>query len=269
MNLAQELRVAILLAVKAGARLRGHQDAQPAPSYKAGGELVTTADLESDKIIRTGLAAAFPMDAIYSEETADSPERLSNDRVWIIDPLDSTSNFVAQGDEYAVSIGLAVQGKALLGVVHNPRRKVLFAGFWGTGVTFNGAPVQTTKVSEIARARISISRNELQRGHFADVQLPRTRPLSSMAYKLGRVAAGMDDAVISIKSRKEWGTCAGVALVLAAGGRASLLDGSEILFNRRELKQPSGMIAGGAKLHKILLKRFGTNTAIRQEPAVL
>ena len=265
MNLARELQVTILLAVKAGARLRRYQDGQTAPRFKVGGELVTEADLESDKIIRSGLTEAFPNDPVYSEEAMDSPERLSRNRVWIVDPLDSTSNFIAQGDEYTVSIGLAVQRKAVLGVVYNPRRKVLFAGYLGAGVTFNGSPVQTTNVSEVATARIAVSRTELHKGNFANSQPPLSRPLSSMAYKLARVAAGMDDAVISLKPRKEWGTCAGVALVLAARGRATLLDGSEIQFNRRELKQPMGMIACGAALHETLLRRFGATAAPGQE----
>jgi 3'-phosphoadenosine 5'-phosphosulfate (PAPS) 3'-phosphatase len=76
-----------------------------------------------------------------------------------------------------------------------------------------------------------------------------------MAYKLARVAAGLDDGAVSFKRRKEWGTCAGVALVLAAGGRATLLDGDAITFNRAEPKQARGMLAAGcAELHHLLLR---------------
>jgi 3'-phosphoadenosine 5'-phosphosulfate (PAPS) 3'-phosphatase len=74
-----------------------------------------------------------------------------------------------------------------------------------------------------------------------------------MAYKLWRVSAGFDDATLSAVPRKEWGTCAGVALVLAAGGRATLLDGTEIRYNRAELRQPLGMVAAGPALHRELL----------------
>jgi 3'-phosphoadenosine 5'-phosphosulfate (PAPS) 3'-phosphatase len=74
-----------------------------------------------------------------------------------------------------------------------------------------------------------------------------------MAHKLARVAVGRDDAAISMKPRKEWGTCAGVALVHAAGGRATLLDGGEIRFNRPQARQPLGMVAATPALHELLV----------------
>jgi fructose-1,6-bisphosphatase/inositol monophosphatase family enzyme len=74
-----------------------------------------------------------------------------------------------------------------------------------------------------------------------------------MAYKLARVAAGLSDGAFSFKRRREWGTCAGIALVLAAGGRATLLDGTEPAFNRAPGEPPVGLIAAGAGLHLALL----------------
>jgi myo-inositol-1(or 4)-monophosphatase len=267
MNLERELKVAIWLALEAGAALRCHQP-QIEAKHKAYGELVTAADIQADSIIQAGLKAAYPDDAIFSEESADSPARLSKDRVWIIDPLDSTSNFVEQGNEYVVSIGLSLSHRATLGVVYNPNRDELFAGYQGAGVMLNGASAQVSDARDLFSARLSVSRKEWLKG-FA--QLPPADSvvtLSSMAYKLARVAAGLDDGVWSMKLRKEWGTCAGVALVLAAGGRATLLDGTEIKFNRSVLRQPMGMVAAGAELHAALLPWFGCAPSIEQEVAV-
>jgi myo-inositol-1(or 4)-monophosphatase len=81
--------------------------------------------------------------------------------------------------------------------------------------------------------------------------------MASIAYKLARVAAGLDDGMFSVLPRKQWDTCAGVALVRAAGGRATLLDGQDIRFNRPALKQPVGMVAGGPRLHALLLEALG------------
>jgi fructose-1,6-bisphosphatase/inositol monophosphatase family enzyme/glutathione synthase/RimK-type ligase-like ATP-grasp enzyme len=255
----RELGVAVQLALEAGAVLRSHRAGPLAVSHKPGGEPVTPADLEADRLIRDGLAAAFPGDAVFSEETPDSPARLAHDRVWIVDPLDATSDYAAGGDEHCVSIGLAVRGRAVLGVVYNPARRELVAGARGLGVTLNGAPAAATDRADLQGARLRVSRKEWRRGlegRIAAGGLPAT-PMASMAYKLARVAAGLDDGAFSLAPRKEWGTCAGVALVSAAGGQATLLDGSEIGFNRVELRQPLGLVAAGARLHGPLRAALG------------
>ncbi|MBZ5554603.1 MAG: 3'(2'),5'-bisphosphate nucleotidase CysQ [Acidobacteriia bacterium] len=255
MKLERELQVATSLALQAGEVLWRHQSRQPKVEYRAKGEPVTLADIQADSIIRAGLNTAFPNDAVFSEESADSHARLSCTRVWIVDPLDSTNNFVELGNEYCVSIGLSIQGQAVLGVIYNPARDELFTGYCGRGVLLNGSPVKASEVREVEKARISVSRKEWRRGIVMLSTTLRIEPLSSMAYKLARVAAGMDDGVFSLTPRKEWGTCAGVALVEAAGGRTSLLDGRRIAFNRFNLRQPLGMVAAGSQLHPLLVER--------------
>jgi myo-inositol-1(or 4)-monophosphatase len=259
MTLERELQIATGLAYRAGAALRRHQTGLIDVRYKAHGEPVTPADVEADAIIRGGLAAAFPEDAVFSEETPDSPLRLTMRRVWIVDPLDSTSTFTARGDEYSVSIGLAVDGRAALGIVYNPAREEMFAGYEPAGMTLNGSPVRVSETSDLEHARVTVSRKEWRRGLAPLAATLSVIPMASMAYKLARVAAGLDDAVFSVTPRKEWGTCAGVALVRAAGGCVSLLDGGEIVFNRAERRQPLGMAAAGPRLHRLLLERLGTH----------
>lgn len=253
LTLDREREVAVRLALEAGAALRRHQVGPVEARRKAHGEVVTGADLEADAIIRTGLLAAFPADAVFSEETADTPARLASSRVWIVDPLDSTSNFVERGDEYSVSIGLACDGRAVLGVVYNPTRHELVAGWDGVGVTLDGAPVRVSAATDLARARLIVSRREWCWGLDRLTATLPIRPVASIAYKLARVAAGLEDGMFSVLPRKQWDTCAGVALVLAAGGRATLLDGQALEFNRPVLKHPMGLVAAGPSLHPALL----------------
>src|SRR5512140_3557910 len=219
-----ELVVASRLALEAGRRILRHREAPIDVGHKEHGEVVTAADREADRTIREGLGAAFPADAIYSEETADSAQRLSKSRVWIVDPLDGTSDFIARGNDFSVSIGLAVDGRAVLGAVYNPARDELFAGAVGIGVTRNGVAVGVTETGDVEHAHISVSKKEHAKlaGLVPGLTLAT---ITSMSYKLARVAAGIDDGAFSGKRRKEWGSCAGVALVLAAGGKATLLDG--------------------------------------------
>src|SRR5919201_1835088 len=164
LDLRLELSVARQLARAAGAALQRQRRGPLEVGYKARGEIVTAADLESDRIIRDGLARAFPADAVYSEETADSPERLSTARVWIVDPLDSTSSYAAGGDEYSVSIGLALNGQAVLGAVYSPSQDELVCGGYGLGVALNERPVRVSRASHLATARVTVSRKEWQRG---------------------------------------------------------------------------------------------------------
>jgi fructose-1,6-bisphosphatase/inositol monophosphatase family enzyme/glutathione synthase/RimK-type ligase-like ATP-grasp enzyme len=252
-QLDRELGRATRLALEAGAVLRRRRAEKIEVSEKANGEVVTAADREVDALVSADLAAEFPADAVYSEESDDSPARLPARRVWIVDPIDATSDYASGGDEHCVSIGLAIDGAPVLGVVYNPARDELFAGRVGVGVTRNGSAVSTTEVATLAEARLEFSRKELRRGLDAHAVALRARPVASMAYKLARVAAGLSDGTFSLKRRKEWGTCAGVALVLAAGGRATVLDGSVPTFNRPPGTPPLGLVAAGARLHQPLL----------------
>ncbi len=267
MNLDHELYMAISIALDAGGAIRSYQTSQIHARYKAHGELVTVADIEADARIQAGLKRAFPKDAIFSEETPDSPARLSNERVWIIDPLDSTSNFMEGGDEYSVSIGLSIHGKGLLGVIYNPARDELFAGYDGRGVTLNGVRRSVSNIKDLEHARLVVSRREWQRGLDKLAGVLPIYPMASIAYKLARVAAGLDDGMFSVRSRKQWDTCAGVALVFAAGGRASLLDGRKISFNGVDLRYPPGMAAAGPELHESLLRNGDLLTSMTERPA--
>jgi len=251
-TLDRELAVACALARAAGQRILRHRGGRIDVQRKEHDEVVTAADREANELISSGLREAFPQDAIYSEETPDSWRRLAHWRVWIVDPLDGTSDFIAGGDEFSVSIGLAVGGEAVVGAVYNPVREELFAGASGLGVQRNGVDARPSDVEQVHEARISVSRKERAQLALLAPGLALTG-ITSMSYKLARVAAGIDDAALSRKRRKEWGSCAGVALVLAAGGRATLLDGEAIRFNRAERTQPLGMVAAGARLHASLV----------------
>lgn len=253
MNLDKELEIAGRLALEAGDLIRRQREGRIEIGSKGRGEIVTSADIASDRLIRAGITAAFPADAIFSEETADSRDRLSSARVWIVDPLDSTSNFAEGGDEYSVSIGLAIGGRPVLGAVCNPARNELFVGGPDGGATLNGVRVRVSGECRLERARLVVSRKEWRRGLGKMSAILPIAPMASIAYKLARVAAGLSDGVFTAVPRKEWCTCAGVALVLAGGGRATLHDGREILFNRTELRQPLGMVAAGPALHQALL----------------
>ena len=149
MNLATEVKAAARLARSAGTLILAQRDGGNLEvGTKARGEVGTSADRAADQIVHQGLAVEFPDDAVYPEETSDTGARLAHRRVWIVDPLDGTSTYVAGGDEFCVSIGLSVDGQPTVGAVFNPCRDELVTGAIGLGVTLNGEP---TRVSDVAR----------------------------------------------------------------------------------------------------------------------
>lgn len=251
-DFTRELRIAEALARNAGALLRSLQNGKLAVSHKSNGEIVTPSDLASHELICSGLAAEFPDDGVCSEENPPAAPS-GRARVWIVDPLDSTSNYVQGGDEYSVSIGLAIRGRAVLGAVYNPVRNELISGYCGYGASWNGVPVRTTFAAFPEKASVLVSSKEWKRGLHVLSKHMSVRPMASMAYKLARVAAGRDDAALSFKERKPWGTCAGIALVLAAGGHVTSLDGELPILECHGPRAWRGLIASGAQLHSAML----------------
>ncbi len=251
-NLEPELAVAVDLARRAGALLMQTRDSGLVVRYKGVDDPVTQADIAADALIRDGLGLRFPEDGLLSEETADDPIRLRRERVWIVDPIDGTSNYARGRDQFAVSIGLAIQGEPMLGVVFNPARDELFAGALGLGATLNGISVSTTQVSDVNSASLLVSSSEWREGLNA-LPLP-IRPISSIAYKLALVAGGLADGTFTANARFEWDVCAGAALVMAAGGVSSLRDGRPLRLNQPSPRLPWGILAAGKSLYAPLLE---------------
>ena len=125
-----ETKVATELARQAGAILLEHYNSPFLVEQKinANDELeeVTAADREANELIVSRLQKEFPDDGILAEESTDTEHRLNKDRVWLIDPMDGTKNFINRDGDFAVQIGLAVGGESVLGVVYQPVRAVLY-----------------------------------------------------------------------------------------------------------------------------------------------
>src|SRR5436309_12844695 len=134
---ARETQIAIELARAAGAVLLRHYHTPFLVEQKLNAldeiEEVTAADREANELIVNRLSREFPDDGILAEESSDTEQRLTKDRVWLIDPMDGTKNFVQRDGDFAVQIGLAVGGESIAGVVYQPVRGVLYRAERGHG----------------------------------------------------------------------------------------------------------------------------------------
>jgi len=253
-SLDREIAIATRLVREAGAVLRNAHSTRLATHETAGGELATSAHTDADALIRAGLRAEFPEYGIYSERAPHSPERFLRSRVWMIDPLDGVTNFLACGDEFTITVGMTVNGEASLGIVYNPMRDEMFAGYRDAAVTLNGERVSVSEVYALESSFITVSRREWTHG-LDSIETPfRMMPMAGTAYKLARVAAGLDDGMFSLKARPEWTTCAGMALVKAGGGLITSVSGEFVRCNRPDLRQPVGLVAAGPGIHASLLR---------------
>lgn len=206
---------------------------------KSGGDPVTEADEKVDTVLGELLPEAG--DGWLSEETVDSPSRLNAERVWIVDPLDGTREFIQGIPEWCVSIALVEEGMAVAGGIVNLVMDQRIVGSLESGVTLNGSPVRVRPVEHIEGVEVLASRSEVRRGewdHLRDGPV-QVRPMGSIAYKMALVAAGLSDATWTLTPKNEWDVAAGAALVVAGGGVVMYPDGSSPTFNN-----PSPLIPG-------------------------
>jgi myo-inositol-1(or 4)-monophosphatase len=222
-----------------------------ATEYKTGTDPVTEADRQLDAVLRKELLREG--EGWLSEESVDDPSRLDRKYVWIVDPLDGTREFVKGIPEFCASIGLVEDGRPIAGGICNPATGEYFLGSVETGLTYNGAAKKVSSRTSLQDATVLASRSEVKRGEwkqFEDAPFKIT-PMGSVAYKLARVAAGLDDVTFTLTPKNEWDVAAGVALILSAGGFARPLDSAEFTFNRKSSLLP-GLIACGSRLREPL-----------------
>jgi myo-inositol-1(or 4)-monophosphatase len=214
---------------------------------KAGGDPLTKADLAVNEILAGILPQ--PGEGWLSEETVDGAARLECDRVWVVDPIDGTREFIQGIPEWCISVGLVEDGHAVAGGILNPATDELILGAADYGVTLNGYPVTARATSDLRGALVLASRSEVKRGEWNPFfkEPISIRNVGSVAYKLGLVAAGLADGTWTLVPKHEWDVAAGAALVLAAGGAVMNPDGRPVVFNQVNPKL-EGFIAVGSGL---------------------
>ena len=215
---------------------------------------MTAADLEADQAIKKLLRDPFPAYGWLSEETADNDDRLKCRRVWIVDPLDGTREFINGIPEFAVAIALIEDGVPVLGVTYNPIKRELYSSARGVGCYLNSQRVRVTRTRVLKRATVLASRSETARGEWQVFdKMLKVSPTGSVAYKLAMVAAGKGDATFTRSPKSEWDIASGAALVAEAGGTITDAAGHALRFNRPDVKL-EGLVADNTILHAALME---------------
>lgn len=230
------------------------------PITKADGSPVTPGDLAADAIVRQHLTLNFPSDAILSEEESDSPARLENNRLWIIDPIDGTKEYVSGSHEWCVQVALAVHGKLVLGVLDLAAEGVCLVGVPGHGAWILDTNGQRPLTIDPANADVLIT-SQSKRNQIAVRQviaaLPEFRELhaTSVGVKVWRMVSGHAGLYVHPRSLAEWDVAAPAAVMAGAGGTVTDLRGEPLRFNSSSGRCP-GLVYSKRTDHTALVARL-------------
>ena len=174
-------------------------------------------------------------------------------RVWVVDPLDGTREFVKGIPEFCTSIAMVENGRPIAGGLYNPATNETFLGSLESGVTYNGKPAFAGKKNSLAGASVLASRSEVKRGEWKRFEHANFQVIAmgSVAYKLALVAAGLADATFTLTPKNEWDVAGGAALVESGGGSARTLEGKPLRCNNEDPLM-SGVFACGPHLQNSL-----------------
>ncbi|OGH06282.1 MAG: hypothetical protein A2171_01725 [Candidatus Levybacteria bacterium RBG_13_35_9] len=198
---------------------------------------VTGADLESERILMEVIQKNFPGHLILSEETeSDIQDILSVDHLWVIDPIDGTSNFRYQRDYCGISVGYVERGEPIAGLIYDPFRDQLFYGEKEKGAFLNGSPIHVGDKAELSKATVYTDNSYDPEGTRSNLEMllkvnptPWVLIRGSAVLAYCDIAAGRAD-VYAHQFLKPWDNAAAFVIIKEAGGVIKGLNGEEVTF---------------------------------------
>jgi 3'(2'), 5'-bisphosphate nucleotidase len=261
-DLAREIEVARDIALDAAELVRGYRGPSLRIDLKGGDEPVTEADRAANDLIVDRLRAAFPSDAILSEEVPDDRSRLGRTRVWMVDPIDGTRDFIRGDSGFAVMIGLCIDGRPRLGVVSQPLTFKTYGGIAGVSAWLEAPdhprrPLFTSSLAGPPGIRLVASKSHRSSrldGVRQALAIEDELNIGSVGLKIGLVAEAARDLYVYTGGRtKIWDTCAPEAILLGAGGRLTDLDGQPLCYAEPDINNRRGVIASNGALHDLVV----------------
>jgi 3'(2'), 5'-bisphosphate nucleotidase len=266
-----ELQTLKDLSIRAGAILLRHYAETTSVIWKGKNDPVTAADLEVSHFLVGELRERFPADAILCEEELDDLKRLARSRVWVVDPMDGTKEFIARRGEFAVMIGLAIEGEARLGVVYQPTEDKLYSGEIGKGAYLTQAgstrPLHVSTESDPSEITMAISRSHLSTNTEAirrKLGIEHTIQTGSIGIKVGLLCEGRAQVYVQGRGTSLWDTCGPEAILHAAGGRMTDASGNPFRYDVEEVRNLRGVIATNGILHDRVI---GVAAAVTDRPS--
>lgn len=256
------------IAKEAGAAIMKIYDNEYVIEKKEDNSPVTSADVTSNGIITSGLKniSHYP---ILSEEIQDTPERLSSEYVWIIDPLDGTSDFIKKNGEFSIMIGLVQGNTPIFGVSYEPATKKCYYAQKGVGafVSEPGKAVRKLHVSDIEdiqEVTVISSRSHPEKDAIIK-KLGITKHIMSggVGVKIGKIAEKHADIYYNTSQHTSlWDACAAQCIIESAGGKMTDLRGNALMYNTKETKNMFGILATNGHVHEHIAQHFSTDLSL-------
>ena len=262
-RLDSELSIAIEAARRAGRLQMERYERLERIVHKTEHDVVTEVDEMSERLIIGAIREAYPHDAFLAEESGhidavppagESRVRPTEQRVWIIDPLDGTVNYANGIPIFCVSIGLAIAGRPTLGVIYDPVRDELFSAQAGLGARLDGAAIRHPTKQKLSDCVVSLSlprRGWTERERKIRQRIRVSRVMGSAALALAYVANGRFDAFIQTGGLSLWDICAAGLIASEGGATVTTLEGGT-WFDVRRASKSIGIVAAASPHHKAL-----------------
>ena len=243
----------IKLAKKAGAEIEKRFNRDRIVKVKQKSQIVTQADLIADKIIVSNLKKKFPGHSILSEESGRNS--IKSDYLWVIDPLDGTTNYAIGSPLFAVSIALFFKSQPILAVAYAPALNELYLAEKNKGAYLNNKKIRVAKNNRFSQSFLTFCHGSSQKDVKRAIKIYNkiklnsldSRQLGSAALELGFVAAGRTDCII-IPGANSWDVGAGILIAREAGGKVTDFKGKEWNLNSKD------MVASNGRIHGQLIK---------------
>ena len=255
MDLAADLALIRDAAVAAGRLALAEREAGLKIWSKSGGSPVTSADMAVDRLLRDTLLSARPDHGWLSEETADTAQRLSNRRIFVVDPIDGTVAYMKDKPWWCIPIALVEDGRPIAAVIHAPALGETFTATLGGGAALNGRPITASDTTDLDDASVLADARLMEGPHWLEPwPAMRFEKRNAIAYRMALVASGAFDATLALTPKWDWDVCAGALIVEEAGGRVSDHHGHAGRFNQADPRQNS-LICSAPALHPLIVRR--------------
>ena len=222
---------------------------------------ITEADVKSNEIIKSILSKTSYQ--ILSEEDKDDKSRLSKDTIWIVDPLDGTSDFIDKTGEFTVMIALVKDQKPILGVIGWPTEETIFAAQKDNGAfrysEGQWKKISVTEISELSKCRAVGSRHHLSDREKMFIEKLGIENFTSIgsSLKVGKISSGEAEAYITTTNKmKEWDSAASYCIIAEAGGKMTDMLGNDITYNNEIVNHQNGILVTNGLIHNKILEEF-------------
>ena len=260
-NPLPETNLAINSVIDAGKTVMKIYNQPFETKIKSDNSPITEADIASNKIIQKIISTSdYP---ILSEETKDNKKRLEKETIWIIDPLDGTSDFINKTGEFTIMIGLVRKQVPILGIIYCPPQNTLYVAQQNQGsyqlAGEKWSKMSVSTISDLTKSRTVYSRHHSEESERLFFKYIKTKKLTKRGSSLKAidVASGTSELYFTSTNKiKQWDTCASYCLVKEAGGNITDVYGNDLNYNIDDVNHQNGIIVSNGLVHEKVINSY-------------